>query len=106
MTSTFDWHHPGKPDLTDAAVRASLSIDLQVTLTDVDHRFVTATPCLSWEPVPGAAPTDPPIGISIPQEEFDLLNTVGGVMSPWLRAEKGVLLLSHVPEHGAKMMGA
>jgi hypothetical protein len=104
--AAFDWHHPGKPDLTDPAVRAALPDDLRVALSDVKHPFIAATPCLSWRSVPGAAPTDPPVGKSIPQSEFDLMCTVGGFSSQWLRSEENILLLSHVPEYGAKMVEA
>lgn len=102
----LDWHHPGKPDLTDAAVRAALPVDLRVALSGADHRFIDATPCLKWQPAPGATPADPPIGMSIPQEQFDLLCAHGGVASQWLRAEQDILLLSHVPDHGANMADA
>ena len=102
----FDWHHPGKPDLTDPAVRATLPVDLRVALSDPRHRLVLATPCLDWKEVPGAAAGDPPQGMSLSQGSFDLLCTIGGVLSPWLRSRPNALLLSHVPEHGSKMFFA
>ena len=63
---TFDWHHVGSPDLQDPVVVSVLAHDLPVVLSDVNHTFVTATPCLHWRDVPGALPTDPPVGKSIP----------------------------------------
>ena len=46
VAPTFALHHDGDPDLKDAAVVATLPSDLRVRLTDIDHKLISATPCL------------------------------------------------------------
>ena len=70
ITLTFDLHHEGRPDLKDPVARAVLPDDLTVRMADVDHKFIKATPCLNWTPVPGAAPTDPPLAMSFAEMPF------------------------------------
>jgi hypothetical protein len=50
--------------------------------------------------------TDPPVGKKISQEVLDLLCTVGGIASPWLRQHNNALLLSHVPGYASGMFKA
>ena len=103
---TFDWHHAGAPKLADPAIVAALPHDLPVILSDVGHSFVAATPCLHWSDVAGALPTDPPIGKSIPQWEFDFIHITGGESTDWLLSEPNVLQLSVTPLYGQDMSTA
>ena len=104
--TSFDWHHQGSPDLTDPAVLAVLPVDLYVILSDLQHRFIKATPCLDWTDQTATVPTDPPVGKRIPQWQFDRLCAEGGVASPWLRGQDHLLTLSNVPEHGRDLCQA
>ena len=99
----FDLHHDGRPDLTDPVVVSALAANLRVQLTDLDRGLIKATPCLKWQPVPGAAPADPPIAMSFLQEDLDLLTVAGGISTDWLAGRPNSLLVSHSPAHANDM---
>ena len=85
---------------------SALPSDLQVRLTDIDHPFVKATPCLQWTAVAGPQANDPPIARSISQDDLDLMCMVGGFTSQWFLMHKNALLLSHAPDHANNMFDA
>lgn len=103
---TFDWHHAGAPDLVDPAIVVVLLHDVPATLSDVDHSFVAATSCLRCSDVVGGLPTDPPIGKSISQWEFDFIHTADGESTDLLLDVPSVLRLSVTPLYGQRMSTA
>ena len=106
VSTAFDLHLDGRPDLKDAAVISALPPNPQVRLADIDHHLIKATPCLEWAKVPGASPADPPVAMSFSLAHLTLLCTIGGYGTPWLTAQANALLLSHVPSHANNMWTA
>ena len=86
VSTAFDLHLDGRPDLTDPAVVSNLPPNPQVRLTDIGHHLTKATPCPGWTKVPGASPADPPIAMAFWLSRLTLLCTVGGYGTPWLTA--------------------